>query len=158
MALLPLPRPPAAPNRLRKCTASLTRGFAGRLVLGVQVESSCFLLPPLHHLELSLMPTVWAGSTRSLVPPLLQRGAQPPGLQGLSAALARGSAWGTIWFLLLTSSQAPAFSHRRAEGEAVAMCRLGVQEDVEDIRVMKLDGGRVGGKGQAEEEEVFTIG
>lgn len=65
MALPRQPRPPAAPNLLHRHRASLTGGLAGllvvELVLGVPAGSSCFLLPPLCHLEVNAMRLVSQG-------------------------------------------------------------------------------------------------
>lgn len=147
------PKPPAAPDPLHRRMASLTGEPAGRLsadqVPGVPAESSCFPPPPLRQLEQSwmllvrLVSTALAGSTLSTVLPSRQRGALPPDPQDLSAGLARGSVWGTTWCLLLTSSQVRAFSYRGVAGEVLAMYRLGVREgeDVEDITVMRMEGG-----------------
>lgn len=132
--------------------ASLTGEPAGRLsaeqVPEVPAESSCFP-PPLCQLEQSwillvrLVSTALVGSTLSTVLPSRLRGALPPDPQDLSAGLAKGSVWGTTWCLLLISSQVPAFSYRGVAGEVLATYRWGVQEeeDVEDITVMRMEGG-----------------
>lgn len=162
MVLPRQPRPPAAPDLLYRLRASVTGEVAGllvvELVLGVPAESSCFLLLPQCHLDLSGMLLVSQGpSLPSAAPPFLQDGALPPGLQARSAGLARGSVLGTTWFLLLTSTTAPTPSHRRAAGEVVAARQWGdkgnMEDGVEDITVMRLDVGKVGGGGQVEEEE-----
>lgn len=166
MALPRQPRPPAAPDLLHRRRASLTGGVAGllvvELVLGVPAGSSCFLLPPQCHLEPSGMLPVSQDPTPSAAPLLVQDGAPHPGLQALSAGLARGSVWGTTWFLLLTSRTAPTSSHRRAAGEVEAAWQWGdkgdMEDGVEDITVMRLDGGKVGGGGQAEVEGEGTVG
>lgn len=171
MAPLRRPRPPVVPDQPLRHRASPTGGVTGllvvELVLGAPVESSCFLLPPLGHLVLSVMllvslVIVSVGSMPSAVPLVPHRGPPPPGPQGLSAALVRGSVWGTTWFLPLTSTPAQTSSHRRAAGEAAASCQQGdkesTEEGVEGITVMTCYGGRVGGGGQVEEVEEETAG
>lgn len=68
MALPRRPRPPAAPDLLHRHRASPTGEVAGLLVvvvgglvLAVPAGSSCFLLPPLAHLDLSGMRLVSRG-------------------------------------------------------------------------------------------------
>lgn len=135
MALPHRPRLRAVPDRLHRGMATVPKRAGGQLAVGlapgVPVGFSCFLLPHLCHLELSGMLLVSQGSTictaASAVPPLTQH----PGPQALSAALARGSFWGTLWFLLQTPRPASVstLAHRRVAGKAVG-ARRGLKEDL----------------------------